>query len=273
MEEQWKIDEMEDQLEHIRWEKIQEERIIHDKKVFLNCLSELEDKEDIFYREEESTHTNNKGCQSDIVLDLNLIRDYRKKSLESEKTQDTDLTEKQKMLGGKEFIEWGEELDQEKRKASNLLREYNSLSRENRKTAKGLLRQLFGECGQHVYVEPNFRCEYGYNIHVGENFYASFDCTFIDHCPIYIGDNCIVSPKVGLYTLAYPVEVNRRNQGYEYAKPIHIGNNVWIGSQSVINLGVTIGDNVIISPGSVVFCDIPDNVIVGGNPARVIDYI
>ncbi len=132
---------------------------------------------------------------------------------------------------------------------------------------------MFGSTGESIYLEPNLRCDYGYNIHVGENFYANFDCVFLDVCEIRIGDNCFIAPGVHIYTATHPLDPNERSSGVEYGKPVKIGNNVWIGGRAVINPGVTIGDNVVIASGAVVTKDVPDNVVVGGNPAKIIKPI
>lgn len=121
-----------------------------------------------------------------------------------------------------------------------------------------------------AYIEPTFRCDYGYNIFLGNNFFANFDCVMLDVCPIRIGDNCMLAPGVHIYTATHPIDPVARNSGAELGKPVTIGNNVWIGGRAVINPGVTIGDNVVVASGAVVTKDVPDNVVVGGNPARII---
>lgn len=136
-----------------------------------------------------------------------------------------------------------------------------------------LLKELFGSTGETIYIEPSFRCNYGYNIHVGENFYANFNCVILDVCEISIGDNCFIAPGVHIYTATHPLNAKERISGLEYGKPVTIGNNVWIGGGSIINPGVQVGDNVVIGSGSVVTKDVPDNVVIGGNPARIIKEI
>ena len=133
-----------------------------------------------------------------------------------------------------------------------------------------LLIELFGSTGEKIQIEPDFRCDYGYNLHVGANFFANFNCVFLDVCEIRIGDNCMIAPGVHIYTATHPVSPVDRNKGTEYGIPVIIGDNVWIGGSAVINPGVNIGNNVVIASGAVVTKDVPANVIVGGNPARII---
>lgn len=108
---------------------------------------------------------------------------------------------------------------------------------------------------------------------MGENFYANFDCVMLDVCKIEIGDNCLLAPGVHIYTATHPLDKAQRADAVEFGKPVTIGNNVWIGGRAIINPGVTIGDNAVIASGSVVVKDVPANVLVGGNPARIIKEI
>jgi maltose O-acetyltransferase len=110
-------------------------------------------------------------------------------------------------------------------------------------------------------------------IHIGENFYANYDCVFLDVCEIQIGDNCFVAPGVHIYTATHPINANQRISGAEYGISVYIGDNVWIGGRAIINPGVKIGNNVVIASGAVVTKDVPDNVVVGGNPAKLIKRI
>src|SRR5690606_8643609 len=109
-----------------------------------------------------------------------------------------------------------------------------------------------------------------YNTHAGENFYANFDCTILDVREVRIGDNCLLAPGVHIYTATHPLDAVERNSGREYGKPVTIGNNVWIGGGAIINPGVTVGDNAVIASGAVVVKDVPNDVVVGGTPARVL---
>ncbi|SDD06858.1 maltose O-acetyltransferase [Paenibacillus sp. UNCCL117] len=184
-----------------------------------------------------------------------------------------DKTEKQKMLAGELYLASDPQLTKDREHARNLTRLLNqTLETEHEKRIE-LLKQLFGSTGQNVYVEPTFRCDYGYNIHVGNHFYANFDCVILDVCEVRIGQNCLMAPGVHIYTATHPVNPLERVSGAEFGKPVTIGNNVWIGGRAVINPGVTIGDNAVIASGAVVTKDVPDNVVVGGNPAKVIKNV
>lgn len=174
------------------------------------------------------------------------------------------------MLAGELYLASDEVLVRDRLAARALVREYNATLEDDLEGRTRILRRLFGSVGQMIYIEPTFRCDYGYNIHVGENFYANFDCVILDVCEVRIGANCFMAPGVHLYTATHPVMARERIAGPEYGKPITIGDNVWLGGRSIINPGVTIGDNVVVGSGSVVVRDVPPNVIVAGNPARVV---
>ncbi|MGQ5176764.1 sugar O-acetyltransferase [Bacillus halotolerans] len=182
-------------------------------------------------------------------------------------------TEKQKMLDGELYNADDPELRIERMNARRLTRMFNDSLETDSKKRTRLLKELFGSTGEHVYVEPIFRCDYGYNIHVGENFFANFDCVFLDVHEIRIGDNCFIAPGVHIYTATHPLHAHTRISGAEYGIPVIIGHNVWIGGRAVINPGVKIGNNVVIASGAVVTKDVPDNVVAGGNPAKILKRI
>ncbi|WP_284646086.1 sugar O-acetyltransferase [Paenibacillus silviterrae] len=182
-------------------------------------------------------------------------------------------TEKQKMLSGELYFAGDPELVKERQHARRLTRLFNQTVETDDKERIGLLKELFGSTGKSLYVEPTFRCDYGYNIHVGDNFFANFDCVFLDVCEIRIGDNCFIAPGVHIYTATHPIHAPERITGAEYGIPVTIGHNVWIGGRAVINPGVTIGNNVVIASGAIVTKDVPDNVVVGGNPAKIIKSV
>lgn len=182
-----------------------------------------------------------------------------------------ELTEKEKMIAGKLYFAGDPELSADRKDARVKLRAINQET--NKKKREAFVKDAFGGTKNRVYVESTISFDYGYNIFVGENFYCNFHNVFLDICPITIGDNCLFGPNVQLYTASHPLEPGKRNSGQEFGKPITIGNNVWIGGSSVVIPGVTLGDNVVVAAGAVVTKSFPDNVVVGGNPARIIKTI
>ncbi|HEY2420880.1 MAG TPA: sugar O-acetyltransferase [Neobacillus sp.] len=182
-------------------------------------------------------------------------------------------TEKEKMLSGDLYNPSDQELVIGRENARRLTRLFNqTLETEGNKRAK-ILKELFGTTGENIFIEPTFRCDYGSNIHVGDNFYANFDCVFLDVCEIRIGNNCFIAPGVHIYTATHPLNPVERISGTEFGKPVTIGDNVWIGGRAIVNPGVHIGNNVVIASGAVVTKNVPDHVVVGGNPARILKQI
>ncbi|UOR13564.1 sugar O-acetyltransferase [Halobacillus amylolyticus] len=179
-------------------------------------------------------------------------------------------TEKEKMINGELYNPSDKELAGERARARSLVRSFNETSEVEEEKRLSLLKKLFGSTGEQIYVESTFRCDYGYNIHVGENFYANFDCTILDGGRVTIGENCMIAPGVHIYTNTHPVGAEERVTEIEYTKSVTIGDHVWIGGRAVINPGVIIGNNAVIASGAVVIKDVPDNVVVGGNPARIV---
>ncbi|MGN1401359.1 MAG: maltose acetyltransferase domain-containing protein [Bacillus sp. (in: firmicutes)] len=182
-------------------------------------------------------------------------------------------TEKQKMIEGEQYLADDSELVKERKNARRLTRLFNETTEDDDVRRKELLNELFGSSGKNLYIEPSFRCDYGYNIHVGENFYANFDCVFLDVCEIRIGKNCFIAPGVHIYTATHPLDPVERISGMEYGVPVYIGDDVWIGGRAVINPGVRIGNGVVVASGAVVTKDIPDYAVVGGNPAKIIKQL
>ncbi|WP_409250578.1 maltose acetyltransferase domain-containing protein [Bacillus sp. SCS-153A] len=182
-------------------------------------------------------------------------------------------TEKEKMLAGEMYDPADPVLMKDREDARRRVRLYNQTSEAEGEKRTAMLKELLGSTGESVYMEPNIRFDYGYNTHVGENFFANFDCTILDVCEVRFGDNCMLAPGVHIYTATHPLNPTERNSGREYAKPISFGHNVWIGGSSVINPGVTVGNNVVIASGAVVTKNVPDNVVVGGNPAKIIKQL
>ena len=151
--------------------------------------------------------------------------------------------------------------------------ELNLLQPKEQDRIPELIKKLFGKTGNRLWIEPPFHCDYGWNIEVGENFYANYGLTILDVGKVTFGDNVMIAPNVSIYAAGHPIHPVSRNSGYEYGIPVTVGNNVWIGGSVVILPGVTIGDNTVIGAGSVVTKDVPANVIAAGNPCRVLREI
>lgn len=181
------------------------------------------------------------------------------------------MTEKQKRDNQELYdCNYNQDLIEEMKRAKDLCFEYNNIKPSEREKRKELIKKIFGKTGENILVESNFQCDYGYNISVGENFYMNHNCVILDGNKVEFGDNVFIAPNCGFYTAGHPLDYETRNKGLEYAKPIKVGNNVWIGGNVVVLPGVTIGDNSVIGAGSVVTKDIQSNVVAVGNPARVI---
>lgn len=184
------------------------------------------------------------------------------------------MTEKEKCrLGLLYDANYDTEILADRERAKELLYDYNRLRPSQQGERTQLLKQLLGKTGNNLIIEPPFACDYGYNIEVGENFYANVNLVILDGAKVSIGDSAFIAPNVGIYTAGHPLDVEQRNRGLEYALPVTIGHNVWIGVGVSILPGVTIGDNTVIGAGSVVTKDIPSNVLAVGNPCRVIKDI
>ncbi|MDR3766446.1 MAG: sugar O-acetyltransferase [Butyricicoccus sp.] len=147
---------------------------------------------------------------------------------------------------------------------------YNMLRPSQIDERKELLRRLLGKTGERFWIEQPFWCDYGTQITLGEDFYANHNLQIIDAAKVTFGDHVFIAPNCGFYTAGHPLNPPQRNQGLEYAKPITVGNNVWIGAHVVVLPGVTIGDNTVIGAGSVVCRDIPSGVVAVGNPCKVV---
>ena len=183
------------------------------------------------------------------------------------------MNQRERMLAGLPYKAWLDGLEEERIACKQKIYEFNHLPPTEQDKILELLKQLLGKTGEHVWIEAPFHCDYGWNIEVGENFFANYNLTLLDVGKITIGKNAQIAPNVSIYTAGHPIHPDSRNTGYEYGIPVTIGDNVWIGGNAVILPGVTVGNNVVIGAGSVVSKDIPDNVIAAGNPCKVIREI
>ena len=157
-------------------------------------------------------------------------------------------------------------------KVSALTKQLNSLTLAEKTEKQKIIMELFGSVGSNPFVGDNFHCDFGQHIHVGDNFHADYNCTMLDLAEIRIGNNCLIGPDVGIYTAGHRLEPEGRTLDV-YGMPITIGNDVWIGGNSTILPGVTIGDGAVVAAGAVVTKDVEPNTIVGGVPAKLIKKI
>lgn len=180
------------------------------------------------------------------------------------------MDQKERMLAGLPYKAWLDGLAEERLTCQKKLYEFNHLPPGESGRGALLLKELLGRTGERLAVEAPFHCDYGWNIEVGEDFYANYNLTILDVGRVTIGEHVMIAPNVSLYTAGHPIHPDSRNAGYEYGIPITIGDNVWIGGNVVILPGVSIGSNTVIGAGSVVSRDVPDWVVAAGNPCRVL---
>jgi len=183
------------------------------------------------------------------------------------------MTIRDKMKNGMLYTDMGEGLEEERMRCKELLYDYNLTRPSEESLRLDLLRELLGEMGEGIWIEPPFHMAYGSNVHIGTHFYANFNLVIVDDIDVYIGDHVMIAPNVTITPTGHPVDPELRRPGSQFSIPVRIGNDVWIGSNAVILPGVTIGDNSVIGAGSVVTRDIPANVVAVGNPCRVLREI
>lgn len=165
-----------------------------------------------------------------------------------------------------------DEVYKEQKKTRKIVQKLNTADTSDFNAIKRIVKQLLGK-SENAFINPPFYCDYGSHIEVGKNFFANYNCCILDVAKVKIGDNCMFAPNVSVYTAGHPIHPDTRNSGYEYGIKVTIGDNVWVGGNTVICPGVRIGNNVVIGAGSVVTRDLPDNVVAAENPCRIIKKI
>ena len=180
------------------------------------------------------------------------------------------MTEREKALAGQLYSPADPELRKLHLRIKKLFGKYNKTDPSNEKSLKKQIKNILGECGNKVFVQPPFYCDYGINISVGENFFANYGCVILDVNKVKIGKNCMLAPCVKIFSATHPVRAEERYNGVELGLPVTIGDNCWIGGGAIINPGVSIGNNVVVASGAVVTKSFGDNVLIGGCPAKII---
>jgi maltose O-acetyltransferase len=179
-------------------------------------------------------------------------------------------SEKEKMLSGELYDPLDPQLAVERRRARDLVQALNQ-TRDDQQTERArILQALFGAVGEGLWIEPPFFCDYGSNITLGSKVFFNFNCVVLDPAPVRIGSNVLFGPAVQVYTATHPLSAEQRRTGLEFARPVEIGSDVWVGGGAIICPGVRIGARSVIGAGSVVTRDVPEGVFAAGNPCRVI---
>ncbi|SFU13117.1 maltose O-acetyltransferase [Algoriphagus locisalis] len=183
------------------------------------------------------------------------------------------MTEKEKMLAGQLYQAGDPELVAERLKARKLVKTFNDSDPEDTEFRVSQIRKIFGKAGKNLWVEPPFYCDYGYNIEVGDDVFFNFNCVVLDVVKVTLGDRVFVAPNVQFYPATHPLDPVQRGEMWEYGKQITIGNDVWIGGSAVICPGVSIADRTVVGAGAVVTKSFPADVLIGGNPAKIIKHL
>lgn len=183
------------------------------------------------------------------------------------------MTELEKLEAGLEYSFWDKEVNARKQRAMVETAKLNAIDPRDEDAIAAQLKRLFGACGEDPWTGPGFHCDHGVNIHVGDRFLANYNVTILDIAPVRMGNDVMIGPGTCIITVNHPLSPKGRRNHLGIAKPVTIGNDVWIGANCTILPGVTIGNNVVVAAGAVVTKDVPDNCVVGGVPARIIKEI
>lgn len=179
-------------------------------------------------------------------------------------------SELEKLIAGEWYCFTDDAVAARKARAAKLCQEFNAIPATQPEKQTEKIQEIFGSYGENISVQANFNCDYGKNIHVGHDFLSNYNLTILDIAPVNIGNNVMIGPNCGIYTVNHPMTAKGRRQYLAQAKPVTIGNDVWFGGSVTVLPGVTIGNNVVVAAGAVVTHDVPDNTLVAGVPAKAI---
>jgi maltose O-acetyltransferase len=179
-------------------------------------------------------------------------------------------TERTRMLAGELYDAGAPDLARDRQRARLLVAAYNVTDADAVEERRRLVAELLGHAGEGVWIEPPFRCDYGWNVTLEDGVFLNFNCVVLDCAPVSVGAQTQIGPGVHLCAATHPVDPVERATGREYALPIAVGRNVWIGAGAIVGPGVTIGDDAVVGAGSLVIRDVPSRVLAAGNPCRVI---
>lgn len=181
------------------------------------------------------------------------------------------MTNREKMHTGDLYLPDDPAIEVEQKRYLDRLYDYNHTRPSEPERQQKILHELFAELGPNCYIEPPFHANFGgHHVHFGSDIYANFNLTLVDDTHIYVGDHTMIGPNVTLATAGHPINAELRYRNYQYNMPVHIGRNCWLGAGVIVLPGITIGDNVVIGAGSVITKDVPDNVVVVGDPGRIL---
>jgi maltose O-acetyltransferase len=180
---------------------------------------------------------------------------------------DDDRTERERMRAGERFDPMAPDLVRARERATALTRWFNG--EPDPGTRDRVLRELLAAVGEDAHVEPPFRCDYGDGIALGDGCFLNYGCVVLDSAPVSVGDRCLLGPGVHVYTASHPLDAAERATGVETGAPVVVGDDVWLGGRAVVTPGTAVGDRAVVAAGAVVVDDVPPDVLVAGNPARV----
>lgn len=244
---------------------------------FINCNYCIEKRRlKNVYENYENLQKGSKGksIKADSERDVQYQQENLRKISRKQHVKDAmKMTELEKLDAGLEYDFFDDEVNGRKLYAIDGCNRIHSIDQKNEAELSAAITEFFGSAGEGVWVGPGFQCDYGKNIHVGKNFTANYNVIILDIAPVHIGNDCMIGPNTIITTVGHPLSPAKRRKHTGIAKPVTIGDDVWIGGNCTILPGITIGNNVVVAAGAVVTKDVPDNCLVAGVPAKVMKEI